>query len=73
VQARTAGGDQHDSSSDVRRGGGEVDAGRNVDVRGGGVEGDAVEAIAGAVVIDAADDQVDIVEFGVPAGGGEGR
>jgi hypothetical protein len=40
---------------------GVVDAGGDVDVGGAGVDGDLVEAVAGSVVVDAADDEVDVV------------
>ena len=62
--------EDHPAGHHARRGRVE-DAGREVEVGRPGPGGELVEPVARAVVIDAADDQVDIGEFGMRAGRGE--
>ena len=68
-EAGPAGQGEHDATAERDGLAGFVEAGRDVDVRGPGVNSDLVKSVPGSVVVDTADDQVDVVEFGVVAGG----
>src|SRR5579885_1658322 len=71
METRASGGDDYHPTPDGRRRGGGVDASGDVDVGRRCVDGNLVQAVAGSVVVDATDDEIDIVEFRMGAGGAE--
>ena len=71
VETGSAGDDEHRAAADGWPRGGGVDARGDVDVGRRGVDGNLVEAVARPVVVDATDDEVDVVEFWMGADGAE--
>ena len=65
VQARSAGSNKDHTTADQRRCDRDISASGDVEIGGRRVDSNLVEAVAGPVMVDAADDEIKVMEFGV--------